>query len=170
MAHDQIKRSHNAIFPTRAPSAVKLNAMTEPSNSSGAPESAVGKSAVDEPTIYELAGGQATFFRLCARFYDNVSRDALLRPLYPADLQESAWWLALFLMQYCGGPGDYSARRGHPRLRMRHLPFSIGQAERDAWMKNMGQAVESEIENEQVKAFLLPYFERTATFMMNRTE
>ena len=120
-----------------------------------------------QPSIYERAGGQETFFRLCANFYGGVAEDPVLRPLYPDDLKHSAWWLALFLIQYCGGPGDYSAQRGHPRLRMRHLPFKVGQAERDAWMKHMTKSVEDEIQDAQVKAYLLDYFARTATFMMN---
>lgn len=123
---------------------------------------------MEEPTIYQLAGGQETFFRLAARFYEGVATDERLRPMYPADLKESAWWLALFLIQFCGGPGDYSARRGHPRLRMRHLPFSIGLEERDAWLHHMNAALEIEVENAEAKAFLREYFERTATFMMNR--
>ena len=120
-----------------------------------------------QPSIFERAGGQETFFRLCANFYNRVGSDPVLRPLYPDDLKESAWWLALFLIQYCGGPSSYSAQRGHPRLRMRHLPFQVGQAERDAWMKHMTQAVEDEIEDAEIKAYLLDYFGRTATFMMN---
>ena len=123
--------------------------------------------AAPGPSIYEQAGGQETFFRLCANFYDRVANDPVLRPLYPEDLKDSAWWLALFLIQFCGGPGDYSARRGHPRLRLRHLPFKIGPRERDAWMNNMSRAVEAEIESEPVKVYLLEYFERTANFMMN---
>lgn len=123
-----------------------------------------------ETTIYELAGGQEAFFRLASRFYEGVANDPVLRPLYPADLKESAWWTALFLIQYCGGPGDYSAQRGHPRLRMRHLPFKIGQRERDAWVFHMRNAVEAEIANPDVRQFLNDYFERTATFMMNSDE
>ena len=122
------------------------------------------------PTIYERAGGQETFFKLAAHFYRNVEKDPILRPHYPADVSESAWWLALFLIQFCGGPGDYSAQRGHPRLRMRHAPFAIGQAERDAWMNNMRAAVEAEIQNAEAKAYLLDYFERTATFLINQNE
>jgi hemoglobin len=122
-----------------------------------------------QTTIFELAGGQDVFFRLALRFYAGVETDEVIRPMYPPDLKQSAWWLALFLIQYCGGPGDYSGKRGHPRLRMRHLPFVIGTRERDAWLKHMNAAVEAEIENPQVKAFLTEYFERTANFMMNST-
>ncbi len=66
--------------------------------------------------------------------------------------------------------GSYSQERGHPRLRMRHLPFAIGQAERDAWVKHMKAAVEAENLAAPVQATLLEYFERAATFMMNRPD
>jgi hemoglobin len=120
-------------------------------------------------TIYELAGGDEAFFRLVHRFYQGVEQDPVLRPLYPADLSESEHFTALFLIQYCGGPSTYSQQKGHPRLRMRHMPFAIGQKERDAWVLHMSRAVESEIENPQIRTYLNDYFERTATFMMNRS-
>ena len=87
--------------------------------------------------LYERVGGQQFFFDLVDRFYLGVAGDPLLRPLYPDDLQEASRHLALFLMQYWGGPGTYSEERGHPRLRMRHVPFVIGPAERDAWLRHM---------------------------------
>ena len=88
-------------------------------------------------TLYERAGGEAFFVDLVDRFYLGVAGDPLLRPLYPDDLSESSRHLALFLMQYWGGPGTYGEERGHPRLRMRHVPFVIGPAERDAWLRHM---------------------------------
>ena len=120
-------------------------------------------------TLFEQLGAPA-FESLVERFYDGVANDALLRPMYPADLQESKRTLALFLIQFFGGPTDYSDERGHPRLRMRHLPFSIGQAERDAWMRHMKAAVESGDFAPHVQDTLLEYFERVATFMMNRAD
>ncbi|HEX9997675.1 MAG TPA: globin [Abditibacterium sp.] len=121
-----------------------------------------------QPSIYELAGGESTFFRLVHRFYEGVATDPVLRPLYPENLSESEHFTALFLIQFCGGPATYSQQRGHPRLRMRHLPFSIGQKERDAWVFHMKNAVESEIENPGVREYLNDYFDKTATWMMNR--
>ena len=118
-------------------------------------------------SIYELAGGETAFFRLTAKFYEGVAGDPVLRPMYPEDLTASISSMALFLIQYCGGPATYSSERGHPRLRMRHLPFTIGQAERDAWVKHMKAAVEAEIDQPAARQFLLDYFERSATFMMN---
>ena len=88
-------------------------------------------------TLYERVGGGAFFVDLVDRFYLGVRGDPLLRPLYPEDLGESSRHLALFLMQYWGGPGTYGEERGHPRLRMRHAPFVIGPPERDAWLRHM---------------------------------
>ena len=92
-------------------------------------------------TLYERVGGEAFFVDLVDRFYLGVAGDPLLRPLYPDDLRESSRHLALFLVQYWGGPGTYGEERGHPRLRMRHVPFVIGPAERDAWLRHMHNAV-----------------------------
>jgi len=78
----------------------------------------------------------------------GVAGDPLLRPLYPEELSESSHHLALFLIQYWGGPGTYNEQRGHPRLRMRHAPFVIGPAERDAWLRHMEDAV-AQLETEE---------------------
>src|SRR6266851_5677376 len=94
-------------------------------------------------TIFEAVGGAETFDRLVERFYAGVATDPILRPMYPDDLAESQRRLALFLMQYFGGPTTYSDERGHPRLRLRHLPFAVTRAARDAWMRHMSAALES---------------------------
>ena len=91
--------------------------------------------------LYDRVGGEQFFVDLVDRFYLGVAGDPLLRPLYPEDLAESANHLALFLMQYWGGPGTYNEQRGHPRLRMRHAPFVIGPTERDAWLRHMEGAL-----------------------------
>ncbi len=122
-------------------------------------------------TVYEAAGGEPTFTRLVERFYASVAADPVLRPLYPADpqmLAAAAEHLRLFLVQYWGGPGWYSERRGHPRLRMRHAPFSIGRRERDAWMGHMRAAVDSLELPAPVREAFLEYFENASTAMMNR--
>jgi hemoglobin len=87
--------------------------------------------------MFDRVGGQSFFVDLVDQFYVGVAGDPLLRPLYPDDLAESARHLALFLMQYWGGPPTYNEERGHPRLRMRHAPFVIGPGERDAWLRHM---------------------------------
>ncbi len=119
-------------------------------------------------TVFEAAGGQPAFERIIDRFYAGIESDTLLRPMYPADLTESRRHMVLFLMQYFGGPGTYSQERGHPRLRMRHAPYAIGVPERDAWMRHMANAVKAEGLTPQVEAIFMEYFERVATFMMNR--
>ena len=91
--------------------------------------------------FFDRVGGSQFFVDLIDRFYMGVAGDPLLRPLYPESLDESKAHLALFLMQYWGGPATYNEQRGHPRLRMRHMPFVIGPAERDAWLRHMDDAV-----------------------------
>jgi hemoglobin len=118
--------------------------------------------------VYEAAGGSATFKTLVERFYAGVASDPVLRPLYPdEDLSSAAEHLTLFLIQYWGGPNDYSAQRGHPRLRLRHQPFAIGQAERDAWLRHMSAAVKSLDVSPDARKALLDYFETTSTAMIN---
>jgi hemoglobin len=94
--------------------------------------------------FFQRTGGEQTFQLLVERFYAGVALDPLLRPLYPEeDLGPAAERLTLFLIQYWGGPNTYSEQRGHPRLRMRHAPFVIGTAERDAWLRHMREALDS---------------------------
>ncbi|GIH94072.1 globin [Planobispora siamensis] len=101
-------------------------------------------STEETQSFYDAVGGEETFRRLVHRFYEGVVEDPLLWPLYPQeDLAGAEERLRLFLIQYWGGPGTYSQQRGHPRLRMRHNPFVIGGAERDAWLKHMRDAVDS---------------------------
>src|SRR3954452_1590219 len=96
----------------------------------------------EERSLYDAAGGMPFFERLVGRFYDGVAADPVLRPVYPeADLAAARHRLTLFLAQYWGGPRTYDAERGHPRLRMRHAPFAIGPAERDAWLVQMREAI-----------------------------
>ncbi len=118
-------------------------------------------------TIYEQSGGEPAFRCMVEAFYEQVEHDSVLRPLYPADLEPGKRHLLLFVMQYFGGPPQYSAERGHPRLRMRHMPFRIGQAERDAWVKHMYSAIEQAGFPEEVKPALREYFANAASFMMN---
>jgi hemoglobin len=121
-----------------------------------------------QPSIYELAGGDAPFRRLIDAFYARVAHEPLLRPLYPADLTASKEHLFLFVTQYFGASPRYNALRGHPRLRMRHAPFAIGQAERDAWVRHMLAAVEAAGFAEPIRGALIEYFERAATFLINQ--
>jgi hemoglobin len=119
--------------------------------------------------VYEAAGGSETFVTLVERFYARVAEDTLLMRLYPeADLLSAAERLSLFLIQYWGGPTTYNEQRGHPRLRMRHQPFAIGQAERDAWLGHMTSALDSLKLTPAVRKALLDYFETASTAMINQ--
>lgn len=120
-------------------------------------------------SFYEEVGGEETFRRLVRVFYDGVRSDPLLRPLYPEEeLDAAEERLALFLMQYWGGPRTYSEQRGHPRLRMRHAPFPIGVAERDAWLANMRAAVDAIELDEEHEATLWAYLVHAADSMRNQ--
>ena len=124
-----------------------------------------------EVSFFEAVGGEPTFRRLVDAFYAGVAQDPLLRPMYPEeDLGPAAERLTLFLMQYWGGPNTYSAQRGHPRLRMRHAPFTVGPAERDAWLLHMRAAVESLQLPEPHRTALWEYLERAAYFMVNKMD
>ena len=97
----------------------------------------------DEPSLFEAAGGMPFFEALVGRFYEGVAGDPILgRSTRSRDLAGARHRLTLFLAQYWGGPTTYDAERGHPRLRMRHMPFAIGPAERDAGCVHMRAAVE----------------------------
>ena len=122
-------------------------------------------------TLYDAVGGTEFFTELVARFYARVSADLLLRPLYPDDLTDAQRHLALFLQQYWGGPGTYSQERGHPRLRQRHVPFVIGEPERDAWFAHMAAALDSLVTERGIpadlEAAMLDHFANAADFLVN---
>jgi hemoglobin len=97
-----------------------------------------------------------------------VRTDPVLNHLYPQDDWDGAEErLRTFLEQYWGGPTTYSQRRGHPRLRMRHAPFVIGPAERDAWLRHMRDAVDSLALTPEQDATLWGYLEMAARSMQN---
>jgi hemoglobin len=119
-------------------------------------------------TPYDAMGGEPALRALVARFYAEVRRDDVLRAIYPEeDLAPAEERLALFLMQYWGGPQTYMEQRGHPRLRMRHAPFRIGPRERDAWLAAMRIALDESEIAEPHRRRLWDYFQSTAAHMMN---
>ena len=124
-----------------------------------------------ETTVHEVVGGDGFFVELVDRFYAGVAEDPVLRPLYPEDLTDSKRWLAGFLVQYWGGSQAYSAERGHPRLRMRHMPFTIGPAERDAWFRHMISALNSLVAERDIlpeaEQRMREYFSMAAEAMRN---
>ena len=118
--------------------------------------------------IYKSVGSEGPYYQLVEAFYQGVEKDPLLRPLYPEDLGPGKKHLAQFLIQRTGGATTYSDERGHPRMRGRHMPFKIGQAERDAWVTNMEAALEVVPEFQTHKATLKEFFASFATFMINQ--
>lgn len=119
-------------------------------------------------SVYEAIGGEETFRRLVDTFYAGVATDPALRALYPEDdLGPAAERLRMFLIQYWGGPTTYSERRGHPRLRMRHAPFAINEAARDAWLSHMRDALDSLDLDPQYEHALWDYLTRAADSLRN---
>ncbi len=127
------------------------------------------------PTMYERVGGREFFAQLVDHFYAGVATDQALAPLYPEhpDFSGARHRLTMFLVQYWGGPTDYDAERGDPRLRLRHLRFPIGPIERDCWLAHMTDAVESTTrplaDGEDIAVELLEYFRSTAEHLRNDT-
>ncbi len=119
--------------------------------------------------LYEQVGGDPFFIQLVDSFYDVVELDATLRPMYPEDLSESRRHLTLFLIQYWGGPRTYQQERGHPRLRMRHVPFRVTKEASSAWLAAMATAlanVREQLNDEQFDE-LHAYFDMTANQLRN---
>jgi hemoglobin len=135
------------------------------------PQNGITMAETDAVTFYDAVGGAATFRAIVARFYAQVADDEILRPLYPEDdLAGAEERLRMFLEQYWGGPRTYSEQRGHPRLRMRHVPYRISPLERDAWLRCMHTAVASidgDTLDDEHRRELLNYLEMAAHSMMN---
>jgi hemoglobin len=126
---------------------------------------------VDRAQLFDRVGGEVAVRRLVDRFYDLM--DALpeagnIRALHPETLDGSRDKLFWFLVGWLGGPPLYVSRFGHPRLRARHLPFAIGEAERDAWMRCMTEALASCIADVPLRDFLLQSLAGLADHMRNR--
>jgi hemoglobin len=119
-------------------------------------------------SLYDELGGEAVFRAIVDRFYEGVAMDPVLRPLYPEeDLTGARQRLAGFLIQYWGGPSTYSETRGHPRLRMRHAEWVIGERERDAWLGHMRDAVASVELPAEARAAIWDHLERAAWSLVN---
>jgi len=115
--------------------------------------------------------GEETLRSTVAAFYRRVRQDPLLGPMYPEDDWAGAEKrLADFLIYRFGGSSGYLEERGHPRLRMRHLPFSIGTAERDRWLELMGEAMRENQLSAEATAVMTPFFAQVADMMRNRAE
>lgn len=125
---------------------------------------------MDESAVYGAIGEEG-FARLAAAFYSKVPKDEILGPMYPVeDLEGAEQRLRDFLVGRFGGPPRYIEQRGHPRLRMRHMPFAVNQAARDRWMNLMTNAVHEAAIPAEAASLLLEFFGAMATFMINRGE
>lgn len=128
-------------------------------------------SSVNQQTFYEQVGGHDTFVKLVHEFYIGVARDTPLRALYPEeDLGPAEDRLLGFLEQYWGGPTTYSEQRGHPRLRMRHMPYQVTPAQRDRWLLHMLNAVDTLDLDESHDLLLRDYLTRAAYSLVNSND
>jgi hemoglobin len=120
-------------------------------------------------SFWEAVGGRPTFEKLVRAFYAGIATDEVLLPMYPEqpDLEGAIQRLTGFLEQYWGGPGTYSEERGHPRLRMRHMPFAVTPDARDRWLTHMRAAVDTLNLSELHATMLWDYLERAAHAMVN---
>lgn len=145
--------------------------MTIPLRSAGP----TGPDGDPQQTFYEAVGGRPTFVALVDRFYEGVVTDPLLRPMYPEaeidpTMPGARERLTMFLEQFWGGPKTYGERRGHPRLRIRHAPFAVSPAARDAWLSHMRTAVDS-LDLPPLQAETLwDYLERAAHSLVNTVD
>jgi hemoglobin len=127
----------------------------------------------NSPTPYQLLGGDAKVRELVERFYDLMEFEpqyARLRAVHGSSLESAREKLYMFLSGWLGGPSLYIDRYGHPMLRARHLPFAIGEVERDQWMACMLQAMEETEVPQDLKAALEQAFFKTADWMRNKPD
>ncbi|ASG20342.1 group II truncated hemoglobin [Nitrospirillum viridazoti] len=127
--------------------------------------------AVSQRAIFEAIGGQAAVDRLVEAFYhqmDTLPEVRGLRAMHAPDLTETKRVLKLYLAQWMGGPADYSAERGHPRLRARHLGFTVGVAERDAWLLCMSRALMTTVPDADLRGAILQALTPLADWMRNQ--
>ncbi len=123
-----------------------------------------------ETTPYEMIGGEAGIHRLVDRFYalmDELPEAYMVRKMHPESLAGSAQSLFEFLSGWFGGPPLYEAKKGHPRLRMRHAPYAVDRAVHDEWMLCMKQAIEEQVPDAAFRDWLLGTFSQMANHMIN---
>jgi hemoglobin len=121
-----------------------------------------------EDQVYARVGEDG-FARLVRAFYAQVPADDILGPMYPShDLPAAEQRLRDFLIGRFGGPPRYIEQRGHPRLRMRHMPFTLNEAARDRWVALMDRALDEAALPDDVTSLLREFFAATATFLRNQ--
>lgn len=124
-------------------------------------------------SLYELIGGESGLRKLVERFYDLIDSSpeaAQLRAMHPKSLKQSRQKFFMFLTGWSGGPQLYIEKYGHPRLRIRHMPFSIGIVERDQWIWCMNKALNEMQMDAAVIEHLKARFAETADFLRNKRE
>ena len=124
-------------------------------------------------TPYDLIGGEARVLALAERFYDLMDLEpayAALRAAHGSTLAQARQKLFWFLCGWLGGPQHYTERLGHPRLRARHMPFVIGNTERDQWLACMDQAMQETGVPDELRQRLGAAFFQTADWMRNVPE
>lgn len=119
--------------------------------------------------FWREVGGRPTFEKLVRGFYEGIATDEVLLPMYPEqpELEGAIQRLTGFLEQYWGGPATYSEERGHPRLRMRHMPFKVNPDARDRWLSHMRLALDKIELSPLHDATLWAYLDRAAHAMVN---
>ena len=123
---------------------------------------------IDDQNIYALIGEEG-FTRLIAAFYRQVPGDEILAPMYPPhDLAGAEQRLRDFLIGRFGGPQRYIEQRGHPRLRMRHMPFAVNTAARARWLQLMTNALDEVKLPAEVDAFLREFFDGVSAMLVNK--
>ena len=175
---DSIMSPGFRAFPQRAPCNATLRRMhdhPEPGGDGNSPAHADGRGAAPGPLHARL--GDGPFATLAERLYFRIDRDIRIRSLFPEDLgptSESVRDMREFLVQFFGGAPEYSRRKGHPRLRARHMRFPIDQAARDAWLENALGALRDSASAHALDrgaiAEIEAYLVRTSQFMINREE
>ena len=125
---------------------------------------------MNEELIYATVGEEG-FTQFTREFYRKVNIDDLIGPMYPdLDWSGSEERLRDFLLFRFGSDQRYLLKRGHPRLRGRHMPFKIGMAERDRWLELMGEAADEVIADSGIRASIMEFFTQVAEFMRNQPE
>jgi hemoglobin len=145
-----------------------VNADDRPDTTPSPPGGEPGAAPLEPHQVFDRVGGLPAFEALVESFYARVAVDALLRPMYPDDLEPGKQRLALFFAQYWGGGDLYGRERGHPRLRMRHAPFPIDPEAALRWAELMAAAIGEQGFDEQVDQLLLGYVARATPTLINQ--
>jgi hemoglobin len=127
----------------------------------------------ENSSLYDLIGGETKLRALVDRFYDILDSSpeaSTLRAIHPKSLKQSREKFFMFLSGWSGGPGLYIEKYGHPRLKMRHQPFSIGKVERDQWLWCMNKALDESGFSPSVVQHLKSHLAEAADFLRNKAE